>query len=139
MAVGYPLFYQEGHDRAKKPKRQIAVGFLLPREMNGNAIYVVIKKDGGSVHAEAVSSHPFRAPNYPRGGVFITDNVSNFVGDSMGWYHLPVAIFLDGLTRENDAEVHERYKEDGLELITQLEKAREEIRLIGEAFSLKNI
>jgi len=50
--------------------------------------------------------------------------VSNFVGDSGGWYHVPLSIFLERLQRENNAEIIERYREDELELTVQLNVAK---------------
>ena len=75
-------------------------------------------------YAQAVSTTDFTCPNYSRDGTFRSNNVSNFVGDSGGWYHVPLSIFLERLQRENNAEIIERYREDELELTVQLNVAK---------------
>mgnify|MGYP001577335412 CR=1 FL=1 len=112
-------------------KRKISIGFIHPQELEGDTIYVKLKKIEQSVHAEAISKVLFNCPDYSIGDgnySFQSDNVSNFVGSLAGYYDIDYKVFLGGLERENNAEIStERCLEDGLELS----------RLFGECLEIR--
>ncbi len=111
----------EGTQQSKK--RKISVGFIKPEELEGNTIYVQLLQYFSNmpehVYAEAVSKEDFRCIiNYAKSSTFVaprkeTSNV--YTGIRMNHER-----FLEMLKKENDAEIEERFKQDGLELTARL-------------------
>ncbi|HTY44144.1 MAG TPA: hypothetical protein VMC80_02790 [Patescibacteria group bacterium] len=103
-----------------KEKRKISVGFKHPEKLEGDIIYVrlTLEKPGVMPDADAISLKDFNYRNYSLESqpLMRVNHVTNFIGDLNGYYHLPYEVLLETLQKENDAEVIERFKEDGLEL-----------------------
>lgn len=107
--------------------RPISVGFVKPEEMEGNTIYVQLKRlqDQHNLYAEAVSSEDFNFDTYSIGGDLLEKKgtVANSTYGG-GRFHAPEE-FIGMLSRKNDAEVtEERFKDDGLALTLQMEQIR---------------
>jgi len=89
-----------------KGKREISVGFLEPRELEGDTIYVSLVQGIGGYYnpgrepdfAEAISTKPFRFNSRERGIIFDISAHNIDCGYS-------VVKFIDSLVEYNDAEM----------------------------------
>ena len=111
-------------------KRKISVMLEKPEKLEGDTIYVQLCKDKQDVHAEVVSLKEFNHIDYSREAMSLIKgsmNVSNYVGDLNGYYHIPFDTFLEMLQKENDASID--YKPAvlrGLEALAILESERKD-------------
>jgi len=117
-------------DETETPKRLIRVGFIQPKELEGNIIYVQLRKVRSSkfeeVYAGAVSNEEFKcwSPLPPSMWMGVTE-ASNKSLTTDNYYE--VEHFLESLKKGNDAEIVERYKEDGLELTDLVQQLSEDL------------
>lgn len=98
-------------------RREISVGFVRPKNLEGDTIYVQVGRRPGLDYAEAVSLEKF--------DYLITDDQMTIPvsGTETGFnfYNLGFGYFLNMLKEKNNIEtIRERYYEDGLELSRRL-------------------
>ena len=103
-------------NKSKKEKRVISVGFIEPKELEGDTIYVQLtQREKGYISAQAVSEEFFKYMDYFKN--FVTEGKRTTNENP----HREVKNFLKMLEKQNTAVISkERFEEDGLELTKRL-------------------
>lgn len=100
-------------------QRKISIGFVKPKELEGNTIYVQITQDNGSILAKAISAEKFNCFEYSGDRELVptiateTSNKYEILGNPSIKYYKH---FLTMLKTENAGVFETRFEKDGLEL-----------------------
>jgi len=127
------------------------VGFLRPKNLEGNIIYVSISEEVWNkpsfVYAEAISKKPFNYTSYFENSTEASTNgkiTSNLLKNSNGRYIHSPAInhkdFIFNLEKLNNSIIQDRMENDGLELTKKINRISSRVGdILGEVSKIEKL